>query len=171
MIKLHNDIADVQDELCHLLQACVDDGASIGFMAPLSREEALSYWHGVEAELAQGTKFLLNYYEGDTLAGSAQLSYSHKANAIHRGEIQKLLVAPAFRGKGIARALMNALEKEALARAKTLLILDTRKGDVAPILYENMGYTLFGEVPDYALHPYTGAREACVFFYKFLGEG
>ena len=48
-----NSAATYQDALIALLQDCVDSGASVGFLPPLSTEKAASYWQGVEADLRQ----------------------------------------------------------------------------------------------------------------------
>jgi hypothetical protein len=48
---------------------------------------------------------------------------------------------------------MEQVEREAVAEGKTLLVLDTVTGDPAERLYERMGWTKVGVIPNYALYP------------------
>ena len=88
-------------------------------------------------------------------------------NQPHRGEIAKLLVRRSARRRGIARRLMECAEREAVAEGKTLLVLDTVTGDPAERLYEGMGWTRVGVVPDFALYP-DGRPCSTTFFWKAL---
>jgi hypothetical protein len=62
---------------------------------------------------------------------------------------------------------MERAEEEARAEGKTLLLLDTVTGDPAERLYERMGWTKVGVVPNFALYP-DGRPCATTFFYKDL---
>ncbi|MFP3656833.1 GNAT family N-acetyltransferase, partial [Burkholderia sp. SIMBA_052] len=72
---------------------------------------------------------------GDAIAGTVQLDYDTMPNQRHRAEVRKLLVHPAFRRRGVARALMMELESHARRLERSLLTLDTRTGDSAEPLY------------------------------------
>lgn len=102
--------------------------------------------------------------------GTVQLHAAESANGAHRGEVCKLLVHPAWRRRGIARALMDALEAEARQAGKTLLFLDTREGDPSNALYAAMGYQQGGRIPNWARDA-TGTYSATVFWYRELGSG
>jgi ribosomal protein S18 acetylase RimI-like enzyme len=153
--------------LVTLLKETVDAGASIGFLAPLQESEAQAYWEEVLHELSTTTRLLLIASDGDTIAGSVQLAMPTKPNGRHRAEVQKLMVRPAYRNQGLGRALMAAIESEAHAQGRYLLVLDTRAGDVAEALYPRIGYLRAGSIPGYALNSEGGA-DATVFFYKEL---
>jgi ribosomal protein S18 acetylase RimI-like enzyme len=73
------------------------------------------------------------------------------------------------RGRGVAKALMRAAERIAVERARTLLVLDTAADGGASTLYEGLGFTLAGVIPDYALKPHGGLT-ATIFYWKRLGE-
>jgi GNAT superfamily N-acetyltransferase len=60
---------------------------------------------------------------------------------------QMLVVPQALRGSGTGRALMLRAESEALARGCQHAWVDTQFG--ARAFYEKLGYTVFGELPDY----------------------
>ena len=62
---------------------------------------------------------------------------------------------------------MAAVEEEALRQGLSLLVLDTRQGDVAERLYRRLGWQEAGVVPRYARGA-DGDLHATVFFYKEL---
>ncbi|GCE29081.1 N-acetyltransferase [Dictyobacter alpinus] len=153
--------------LIYLLQDTVDNGASVGFLPPLSTEEARDYWTHVFQDVAQHTSILLIAHEDNQIIGSIQLGLATKPNALHRAEVQKLFVLQSQRRRGIARALLQAIEQIALAEGRTLLVLDTRQGDAAEQLYRASGYHQAGIVPAYARNA-EGTLDATVFYYKIL---
>ena len=162
-----NSAATYQDALIALLQDCVDSGASVGFLPPLSTEKAASYWLGVEADLAAGHRKLWLALEQQQLVGAVQLALCGKANGRHRGEVEKLMVLQTARGQGVGRALMLAMEQGAREADRSLLVLDTRAGDVASHLYRQLGYQEAGQIPGFALGA-DGKLAATVIFYKTL---
>lgn len=151
-----------------LLIQNVADGASIGFHAPLSDADAEQYWRGVQSAVRRGERVLLVAYEDErTLIGSGQLGLESRVNGRHRAELQKLIVAPSARRRGVARALMQALEAAAMAAERTLLVLDTREGDAAADLYHALGWHFVGRVPGYVLEE-DGSTSATLIFCKSL---
>lgn len=155
------------DELVILLNDCVKSGASVGFLAPLEAGEAEQYWQSVAADLAGGGRTLLVAREAGRIAGAVQISYCPKKNGSHRAEVEKMMVHTAFRQRGIARQLMAEVERQAQARQRTLLVLDTRTGDTASILYRKAGYQEAGQIPHFARSS-AGTLEGTTFFYKLL---
>lgn len=153
--------------LGELLRDSVEGGASVGYILPLPQAEVEQYWHGVIAEVAAGTKILLIAWADGEIAGTVQLELATKPNGRHRAEVQKLLVLRRFRGRGIAGQLMSALEEEARAAHRTLLILDTIQGDTAERLYPKWGFVQSGIIPNFATFP-DGRMGDTVVFYKLL---
>ena len=161
---------DTLDDLTRLLQDAVASGASLGFLAPLDDNAAQTYWQGVIAKVEQGTRVLLVARAADgSLVGTAQLDTETMPNGAHRAEVQKVCVLRSARGQGIGRQLMVAIEAAAHAAGRTLLVLDTRQGDVAEGLYRKLGYVEAGVIPDYARSS-SGDLAASVFFYRVLDE-
>jgi acetyltransferase len=154
-------------ELSALLRDSVESGASIGFMLPLTEEVVAEYWGKVAADVAAGTRVLLAARLEGRLVGSGQLELATKQNALHRAEVQKVLVHTSLRRQGIGRALMAALDGEARRLGRTLLVLDTRAHDAAERLYVAAGYTFAGRIPDYARSP-DGTMDATTLFYRKL---
>ena len=101
------------------------------------------------------------------IVGTVQLQPSWAPNQPHRADVAKLIVHRRARGRGVARALMQELERRARERNLRLLLLDTCKGSPAERLYTSLGWTRMGEVPNFALNP-DGSWCDTVFFYKQL---
>ena len=152
--------------LLELLRDAVADGASVGYLAPLPDVDGRAFWRAVKGALADG-RVLLAAYIADRLVGAVQLDPVAKPNGRHRAEVQKLLVLREFRGRGIAKALMAAVERKAAELDRWLLVLDTVPGQPAEKLYERLGYRRAGVVPDYA-EKSGGGFEPTVIFYKKL---
>lgn len=139
--------------LAETLHDCVEGGASVGFMPPFDRAEADRWWGWVIANVAAGEAVLFGAFVEGRIAGTVQLLPSAKPNQPHRADVAKLLVHRRARGRGIAANLMAALEAEARRRGLTLLTLDTCTGSDAERLYDRLGWTRAGVIPNYALWP------------------
>ena len=153
--------------LVRLLQNVVHDGASIGFLAPLSAEDAERYWQKVRHDLREQTRVLLVVRGGTEVVGTVQLGLVMTQNGPHRAEVQKLFVHTEFRRRGIAQSLLAAVEDAARAQGRTLLVLDTREGDAAALLYSRLGYTRAGIIPQYVINS-DGVYEGTQIFYRLL---
>ncbi|MGY5957159.1 GNAT family N-acetyltransferase [Kosakonia sp. BK9b] len=156
------------NNLCEVLENCVSGGASVSFMHPLSREKSLQFWSGVAASVARGERIVL-VAEDDTggIVGTVQVVLEQPENQPHRADVSKLLVHEKARRQGLARQLMDALETEARAHGKSVLVLDTATGSGAENFYAQCGWQRVGEIPRYALMP-DGNVTATTIFYKFI---
>lgn len=152
------------EQLSGIVIGVVQAGASVGWVAPPSNEEAVVYWEGV---IRPGNLLLLAR-DGETIVGTAQLELAQKANGAHRAEVNKVLVDPGHQRRGIGLLLMSALDDLASKNNRTLLHLDTNSDDVAIGLYLKAGYTRVGEIPDFATAPSDGHLHGTTFFYKQL---
>ena len=155
------------DALAAVLFDCVDGGASVGYMAPFSHEQARAAFEGWAAEVEQGRRLILAAFVDDYLVGTVQVVLALMPNQPHRGEIAKVLVHRAARKRGIGRLLMERAEEEARAEGKTLLVLDAVTGGDAARLYDRMGWTTVGVVPGFALYP-DGRPCNTTYFWKAL---
>lgn len=154
--------------LADILIDCVDGGASVSFMAGFSRPEAEAFWAKVADGVARGERVLLLAEDADGRAlGTVQLVLDHPPNQPHRADVSKLLVHRAARRRGVAEALMRRVESEAAARAKTLLVLDTTHRRDAERLYDRLGWTRLGTMPNHAMMP-DGTWSDTTFFYRHL---
>ncbi|HEY8050961.1 MAG TPA: GNAT family N-acetyltransferase [Ramlibacter sp.] len=154
------------DDLCDVIIDCVEGGASVSFMQPMTRDKALRFWRGVCESAARGERVLLVAEDEGRIVGTVQVLVDMPENQPHRGDVLKMLVHSSQRRKGIGEALMAAAEAAARAAGRTLLVLDTAS-DTAARLYERCGYRRVGSIPDYALLPAGGYCDT-VYFYKQL---
>ncbi|KMK76251.1 GNAT family N-acetyltransferase [Alkalihalobacillus pseudalcaliphilus] len=160
------ELSSVQiNELCDLLIKVVEDDASIGFLAPLKKDVATEYIKSVITP----SNLLLVAKINEKIVGSVQLELATKQNATHRSEIAKLMTHPDYRRKGIGRQLMVKAEEIAREHNRSLMILDTRKGDASNYLYQSLGYLEAGQIPNYALSS-TGKLDTTVYYYKVLDQ-
>lgn len=159
--------AQARPRLCEILIDCVRDGASVGFLEPLSIPDADAYWARIEAAVAAGRCLLLAGALADgTIAGTVQLDVDTLPNQPHRATVSKLLVHTPARRRGLGEALMLALEQTAREAGRWLLTLDTATGD-AERLYERLGFSRAGAIPEYAMNP-DASLTATTFYYKRL---
>ena len=154
--------------LADLLIDCVEGGASVNFMIPLSIDKAMAFWRRVAAATARGERALLVAEDEGGLVGTAQLILDLPENQPHRAELSKMLVHRRARRRGVGAAVLRAAEALALELGKSLLVLDTASPE-AERLYARLGWVRVGVVPDYALLP-GGGLCATTFFYRRLGE-
>jgi ribosomal protein S18 acetylase RimI-like enzyme len=155
--------------LSALLHACVEAGASIGFILPHAQSESEAFWRKkVLPAVADGSRLLFVATCAGRIVGSVQLDYDTPANQPHRAEVRKLLVHPDFRRRGIAKALMQALEQQARDLKRSLLTLDTRTGDNAEPLYASLGYATTGVIPNYCRDTIVDRLDSTTIMYKML---
>jgi ribosomal protein S18 acetylase RimI-like enzyme len=161
-------LTDATDALAEILKACVHEGASVGFVLPHDSAEARAFWTEKTAPaLAAGTRVVLVAKHGGAIAGAVQLNLDTMPNQPHRADVMKLLVHPRFRRRGLARALMRAIEAEAARAGRWLLTLDTA-GEAAERLYLSLGYISAGIVPFYARDPLVDRFDTTTIMYKDL---
>lgn len=155
--------------LSDVLIDCVHGGASVSFMAPLSRKTADAFWRSVAEDVAAGGRVLLVAEDGPggEIVGTVQLVLAQPENQPHRADVSKMLVRQSARRRGIGGALMRAVEEVARQAGKTLLVLDTAS-DEAERLYARSGWARVGAVPGYALLP-DGRPCDTVYYYKQIG--
>jgi GNAT superfamily N-acetyltransferase len=151
------------DDLADVLIDCVEGGASVSFMHPLPRSQAVAYWHGVARGLASGERLLLVADDERGVCGTVQLVLGQPQNQPHRADLSKMLVHGRARRQGLGAALMRAAERAARDSGKTLLVLDTASADAAR-LYERLGWVRVGVIPGYALRPQGGLCDTTVYY-------
>jgi GNAT superfamily N-acetyltransferase len=154
-------------ELTELLIDCVEGGASVSFMLPMSRKKAGEYWRGVAQSAARGERAVLAALDSSgSIVGTVQLILDLPENQPHRGDLAKMLVHRRARRHGVGAALLVAAEECARDESRSLLVLDTASAEAAR-LYERHGWQRVGLVPGYALYP-DGRPCATTFYFKSL---
>ncbi len=158
-------VDDAQVEaLTDVLTDCVEGGASVSFMLPLTRERATAFWRHVASGVASGDRALLIAEDAHGICGTVQLVFDLPENQPHRGDLAKMLVHRRARRQGLGAALVAAAEATARECGKTLLVLDTVTGSPAERLYARLGWKRVGEIPRYALWPQGGFCSTTVFY-------
>jgi GNAT superfamily N-acetyltransferase len=156
-------------ELAELLIDCVEGGASVSFMSPLSLEKASAFWRRVAAATASGERALLVAEDIDGIIGTAQLVLDLPENQPHRADLSKMLVHRRARRRGVGAAVLRATEELARGLGKSMLVLDTASPD-AERLYSRLGWTRVGVIPDYALLPGGGFCDTTIFYRRLAGH-
>src|SRR5256714_13849473 len=95
------------DELAGVLIDCVEGGASVSFMHPLTRDRAVAFWRRVAQGVAAGERALLVAEDAQGLCGTVQLVLDQPENQPHRADLSKMLVHRRARRQGLATALMR----------------------------------------------------------------
>ena len=145
-----SDVETLLPSLVDVLRDVVDNGGSLGFLAPLDDADARSYWRSLVPEIERGSRLLFAAFVGARLVGSVQLVPSPWKTSPHRAEVHKLFVATRLKGTGIGKALMAAVHDTAPEHGRSLLLLNTRLGNPAEHFYHAHGYRVAGVIPGYA---------------------
>jgi GNAT superfamily N-acetyltransferase len=155
-------------ELSDVLIDCVEGGASVSFMLPMTRAKAETFWRDVAAGVTRGERVVLAAEDETGIVGTAQIILDQPENQPHRGDLAKMLVHRRARRRGVGALLLEAAERSARAAGKTLLVLDTASDD-AERLYARGGWQRVGVIPNYALLP-DGTPCATTYFFKSLRD-
>jgi GNAT superfamily N-acetyltransferase len=152
-------------QLSDVLIDCVEGGASVSFMLPMTRDKADEFWRATSASLARGERLVIAAEDEDgTILGTVQLIFAQPENQPHRADVAKMLVHRRARRRGVGAALLAEAERLALSAGKTLLVLDTVSGSDGYRLYARGGWQRCGEIPGYALWPDGGPCATTIFF-------
>jgi GNAT superfamily N-acetyltransferase len=154
------------DALADVLIDCVEGGASVSFMLPLTRERAIAFWRRVADGVAAGQRALLVAEDAHGICGTVQLIFDLPENQPHRGDLAKMLVRRRVRRQGLGEALLKAAESTARDSGKTLLVLDAVTDGDAARMYARHGWQRVGDIPEYALFPNGGYCSTTVFYRK-----
>jgi GNAT superfamily N-acetyltransferase len=156
------------DALADVLIDCVEGGASVSFMQPLTRDRAVAFWRRVAQGVEAGQRALLVAEDVQGVCGTVQLVLDLPENQPHRADLAKMLVHRRARRQELGAALVRAAEATARQYGRTLLVLDAVTGGDAARLYERLGWVRVGDIPGYALMP-RGGFCSTTFYYRNLG--
>ncbi|MGR3495180.1 GNAT family N-acetyltransferase [Citreimonas sp.] len=109
-----------------------------------------NHFLSLDALAAPGIVFL-TAREGDTVLGTGAL-----ADHGTYGEVKSMFTAAEARGRGVAQAILERIEKEARGKGLPVLRLETGTGlDAAHRLYRRAGFEPCGPFGDYEAGPYS----------------
>lgn len=146
------------------------------------------FWNLLGQEVIASTRTMVLHIIEDKVAGVVTLLMPASETGPFRSYVEKLMVSPDHRRKGIARILILKLEEIAREKERWLLVshkdfwisfcwvltdwqmLDTEIGSPAEHVYPRLGYTKVGIVPRYGISPKDGRLVDELFFYKDLRD-
>ena len=155
--------------LGELLVDAVDSGAAVSCLAPLTVDRAERWWRSTIAAAAAQAIFLVAR-DVDGIVGTVQLHPAWAPNQPHRADVAKLIVHRRARRTGLGRRLMQSIEDAARQAGFTLLTLDAKEGGAAEQLYRDIGWTVVGTIPRYAVDTDGKTPHGTVIFYKDLAS-
>ncbi|MGH8231181.1 MAG: GNAT family N-acetyltransferase [Steroidobacteraceae bacterium] len=157
------------EQLAEVLIDCVEGGASVSFMWPLTPAKALQFWQQALASAQRGERIVLVAEDQGSgkIEGTVQIVFAEFDNQPHRADLAKMLVHRRARRRGLGAALLRAAEAASLDAGRTLLVLDSVTGSDGDRLYSRMGWQRVGVIPNYALWP-NGSPCDTTYFYKAL---
>lgn len=96
-----------------------------------------------------GLSVAFGAFSAHDLVGVVALEYAAKPKTRHKALVVGMYVQPAWRGQGVARALMTAAIGHASARGGiTVVQLEVTQGNqAATALYESLGFQCYGIEP------------------------
>lgn len=133
-----------------ILADLVSGGAALGWLEPPSRDEVAELLDHVVAAVRTGDAALRAAYLDRRLVGLGYwLRYARPTHRPH-ADLEKIAVAAAAHGRGVGRALTNALIADARERGIEVLTLDARGDNTNALrLYRSLGFTEYGRLPDF----------------------
>jgi GNAT superfamily N-acetyltransferase len=165
--RLHSLTSTHVDQLADVLIDCVDGGAGVSFLHPLSRATAVAFWSKVARGVAAGERIVLVVEDDAGICATVQLILDMPENQPHRADVAKMLVHRRARRRGLGEALMRAAEDVARENGRTLLVLDAVTGGDAARLYERLGWVKVGDIPNYARGP-RGEPNSTTYYFRDL---
>lgn len=135
------------NDLCDATIAAIEGGGGFGWVNAPERDSLERYWQGV---IAAPMRQLFVARLDNVICGTTQLilpPHNNEAQA-HMVQMTTNFVAPWARGHGLARMLLENVERKAREMGYAVINLDVRETMGRAIaLYENMGYVRFGDHP------------------------
>ncbi len=156
------DLAD----LCNITEQAIKAGGGFGWLTIPHIEVLKKYWNGLV--LIKSNILIVGRLNG-SIAGASQISFNPPNNEAQKNisKIQSHFVAPWARGYGLAKAMIDlAIEISKENNTKSIQ-LDIRETQSAAIkLFENKGFSKWGENPSYAF--INGNKIKGLYYYKDL---
>jgi ribosomal protein S18 acetylase RimI-like enzyme len=154
------------ENLCLATRQAIEDGIGFNWITAPLPEVLESYWRGV---MIVPERILIGAWLDGVLCGSVQLvkPSRSKETSYFCAHVEAHFVAPWARGHGIARRLLEQVEREASHAGFTVLRLSVRETQAAAIqLYREQHYLEWGVLP---CHEIVGGQMiAGHYFYKNL---
>lgn len=156
------------NDLCDATDSAIEQGGGFGWVDLPARDTLENYWNGVVT--APMRQLFVARLDG-TICGTTQIVLPPKNNEAqgHMVTLTTNFVTPWARGHGLAKMLLEEVEKKCVKDGFAVINLDVRHTMTQAIhLYESLGYKKFGSHP-YAVRSHGETIES-VFYYKVINE-
>ncbi|MDJ0385565.1 GNAT family N-acetyltransferase [Streptomyces sp. G-G2] len=138
------------DSAHRLLAGLVAGGAALGWLEPPSREEIMCLVGDVLRGVRSGDASFHVAYSGDRMVGLGYWQRYERPTHQPHADLEKVAVDPEFHGRGIGRALAEALIGDAREAGIEVLTLDARGDNASALrLYGSLGFEEYGRLPDF----------------------
>ena len=121
------------------------------FTSTVAEREALplAWWEKRLDASPTAEQVVFGAFDGDALVGAAGVLFQAREKSRHKADLFGMYVAPAARGGGFGRQLVQAVLDEAAAREGVRIVqLTVTEGNAAAqTLYERCGFRPFGVEP------------------------
>ena len=110
-------------------------------------------------------------FQGGDLVGTVALEFSAKPKTLHKALVVGMYVLPAWRGKGLARSLLQAAIGHCSVRGDIVALqLEVTEGNEAAVsLYQDLGFKPYGVEPLAVLTP-TGFKSKVHMWLSIAGR-
>ena len=156
------------NDLCDATDSAIEAGGGFGWVELPARDILEKYWQGV---ITAPTRELFVARLDGVICGTSQLMLPPKNNEAqgHMVTLTTNFVAPWARGHGLAKMLLQAVEKHSHSDGYAVINLDVRETMTDAIkLYKSIGFKEFGH------HPYSvrakGETIQSIHYYKVINE-
>ena len=138
-----------------LMMHAYEHAADAFTSTPQERANEPDEWWIKRIAHPEGLTVAFGAFEGERLVGTVALEFSAKPKTKHKALVVGMYVLPPSRGKGSARALLQAATQFCTERGgiRTVQLEVTEGNTPAVTLYESLGFTAFGVEPMAVLTP------------------
>ena len=137
-------------EILELMQIVIKSQGAIGFPAPLPTEEGERLMSQLNQDIKKYVKHLLVIRnEKKIIVGQAILTQNCLPNCAHRAEVSRAMIHPSYRGLGLVKKGLQAVIKKCEELKIESIELDVRARTSLSRLWEQIGFQIIGENPDY----------------------
>ena len=142
-----------------LMMHAYEHAADAFTSTPEERAKEPDEWWIKRIAHPEGVTVAFGAFDGEELVGTVALEFSAKPKTKHKALVVGMYVLPSSRGKGSARALLQAAIQFCMGRGdiRTIQLEVTEGNDPAVSLYQSLGFTAYGVEPMAVLTP-TGFR-------------
>ncbi len=135
-------------DVAELLRAAVRDGAALGWVEPPGVDDVLALLDDVHRAAATGDAGAALERDGSRVVGFGYWRRYARPTHQPQADLERVVVAPAARGQGLGRRLLQGLVHSAEQAGVETLTLDVRGDNTAAIaLYESEGFERYGTLP------------------------